>query len=96
MVASMRPGTGRLGVVMPHGVLFRGGDRGTHPAVSHRSDQLEAVVGLPVNLFYSTSIPACLLIFRANNRVQRRGTVWLWMARVRLHQGPEPEPDERG
>ncbi len=65
MVASMKPSTGRLGVVMPHGVLFRGGAEGRIRECLVKSDQLDAVIGLPPNLFYSTSIPACLLIFKA-------------------------------
>jgi type I restriction enzyme M protein len=75
MVASMRPGTGRLGVVMPHGVLFRGGVEGTIRQCLITGDQLEAVVGLPSNLFYSTSIPACLLIFRTEKPVERKDCV---------------------
>ena len=66
MVASMKPGTGRLGVVMPHGVLFRGGVEGKIRQCLIERDQLDAVIGLPANLFYSTSIPACLLIFRTH------------------------------
>ncbi len=73
MVASMRPVTGRVGVVMPHGVLFRGGAEAQIRQCLVRSDQLEAVIGLPPNLFYSTSIPACLLIFRATKAPERRG-----------------------
>ncbi|MCQ6272059.1 type I restriction-modification system subunit M [Pseudarthrobacter sp. R1] len=64
MVSSMNPGTGRVGVVMPHGVLFRGGAEAKIRQCLIEKDLLEAVVGLPPNLFYSTSIPACLLIFR--------------------------------
>ncbi|MHB8220969.1 MAG: type I restriction-modification system subunit M [Acidimicrobiales bacterium] len=75
MVASMRPETGRLGVVMPHGVLFRGGAEGTIRQCLITHDQLEAVIGLPGNLFYSTSIPACLLIFRATKPPERKGHV---------------------
>jgi len=75
MVASMRPETGRLGVVMPHGVLFRGGAEGTIRQCLITHDQLEAVVGLPGNLFYSTSIPACLLIFRVTKPAERKGHV---------------------
>jgi type I restriction enzyme M protein len=75
MVASMRPGIGRVGVVMPHGVLFRGGVEGTIRQCLITRDQLEAVVGLPANLFYSTTIPACLLIFQATKSEERRGTV---------------------
>ena len=51
MLASMRPETGRVGVVMPHGVLFRGGAEATIPECLIRNDQLEAVIGLPPNLF---------------------------------------------
>jgi type I restriction enzyme M protein len=75
MVASMKPVTGRVGVVMPHGVLFRGAAEGAIRRCLVQHDQLEAVVGLPRNLFYSTSIPACLLIFRSIKATERRGRV---------------------
>jgi type I restriction enzyme M protein len=75
MVSSMRPDSGRVGVVMPHGVLFRGGVEGGIRQCLITKDQLEAVVGLPPNLFYSTTIPACLLIFRALKSDGQRGTV---------------------
>ena len=53
---------GRLATVMPHGVLFRGGEE--REARKHFIDSgyLEAVVGLPGNLFYGTGIPACILV----------------------------------
>lgn len=72
MLASMDPKTGRVGVVMPHGVLFRGGAEGKIRQCLIEQDRLEAVIGLPANLFYSTSIPACLLIFRADKPTERR------------------------
>lgn len=75
MVAAMRPGTGRVGVVMPHGVLFRGGAEGAIRQCLIEGDQLDAVIGLPSNLFYSTSIPACLLVFRASKPKERWGKV---------------------
>lgn len=75
MVASMKPVTGRVGVVMPHGVLFRGGAERLIRECLIRADQLEAIVGLAPNLFYSTSIPACLLIFRSEKVPERRGHV---------------------
>lgn len=75
MLASMRAETGRVGVVMPHGVLFRGAAEGAIRECLVRGDLLEAVIGLPANLFYSTSIPACLLIFRATKPAERRGHV---------------------
>ncbi|MHB0929030.1 MAG: type I restriction-modification system subunit M [Candidatus Nanopelagicales bacterium] len=75
MVYSMKPGTGRVGVVMPHGVLFRGGAEARIREALIKDDKLEAIIGLAGNLFYSTSIPACLLIFRADKPTQRRGHV---------------------
>jgi type I restriction enzyme M protein len=65
MLASMRPETGRVGVVMPHGVLFRGGAEGAIRKHLIESDLLETVIGLAPNLFYGTTIPASLLIFKA-------------------------------
>ncbi|MEU9931674.1 type I restriction-modification system subunit M [Streptomyces anulatus] len=65
MIASMDPKKGRAGVVLPHGVLFRGGQEAAIRQSVLDDDLLEAVIGLPANLFYSTSIPTCILVFRA-------------------------------
>ena len=75
MVSTMKPDTGRVGVVMPHGVLFRGGKEARIREELLRSDQLEAVIGLPKNLFYSTPIPVCILVFRAHKPAERVGRV---------------------
>ncbi len=72
MVSSMTEDKGRVGVVMPHGVLFRGGVEGRIRQCLIEQDRLEAIVSLPTNLFYSTSIPACVLIFREVKAVERR------------------------
>jgi type I restriction enzyme M protein len=72
MVASMSPISGRVGVVMPHGVLFRGGAEARIREVLLTTDRLEAVIALPANLFYSTTIPACVLVFRAAKPAERR------------------------
>jgi type I restriction enzyme M protein len=75
MVSSMTEEHGRVGVVMPHGVLFRGGVEAKIRQCLVEQDRLEAVVGLPTNLFYSTSIPACVLVFRAAKSAGRRNHV---------------------
>jgi type I restriction enzyme M protein len=67
MVAVLREG-GMVATVMPHGVLFRGGDERAIRAGLIEADLLEAVIGLPANLFYGTGIPACVLVLR-----QRKG-----------------------
>jgi len=75
MVASMSPGKGRVGVVMPHGVLFRVGKEATIRQCLVEQDVLEAVIGLPPNLFYSTAIPAAILVFRSEKASDRKGKV---------------------
>lgn len=58
---------GRMAAVVPHGVLFRGASEGEiRKAVVGGRNWLDAVIGLPANLFYGTSIPACILLFRKN------------------------------
>ncbi|WP_217590153.1 N-6 DNA methylase [Burkholderia sp. GbtcB21] len=63
MIAVLRDG-GQLATVMPHGVLFRGGEEGAIRKAMIEADLVEAVIGLPANLFYGTGIPACILVLR--------------------------------
>jgi type I restriction enzyme M protein len=87
MVAHMHPKKGRVGVVMPHGVLFRGDAEAKIRECLIKDDRLEAVIGLPVNLFYSTTIPACLLVFRATKPVERKGHVLFVDGSARYSKG---------
>lgn len=87
MIVSMKGDTGRVGVVMPHGVLFRGGTEGKIRQCLVERDDLEAVIGLPPNLFYSTSIPACLLIFQATKAEERRNHVLFVDGSARFAKG---------
>jgi type I restriction enzyme M protein len=66
---------GQLGVVMPHGVLFRGGSEGDIRRGLLKDDLIEAVIGLPSNLFYGTSIPAAVLVMNKDKTTDRRGKV---------------------
>lgn len=68
MLAVTRDG-GMIATVMPHGVLFRGGEERAIRAGIIDDDLLEAVIGVAPNLFYGTGIPACILILR--QRVQK-------------------------
>lgn len=63
MLESAYEGKGKVGVVVPHGVLFRGSSEGKIRQKTIEDNQLEAVIGLPSNLFYGTGIPAAVLIF---------------------------------
>lgn len=57
---------GRMAVVLPHGVLFRGASEGKIRKEIIEFNLLDAVIGLPANLFYGTGIPACVLVFKKN------------------------------
>jgi type I restriction enzyme M protein len=69
MIETTYEGTGKVGVVVPHGVLFRGSSEGKIRQKTIEENILEAVIGLPANLFFGTGIPAAILIFnRAKNK----------------------------
>lgn len=74
MVASLKP-TGRMAVVCPHGVLFRGGAEGRIRKGMLDADLVEAVVGLGQNLFYGTGIPAAVLFLNRNKPAARKNKV---------------------
>jgi len=70
MIETAREGTGKVGVVVPHGVLFRGAAEGKIRKALIEENLLESVIGLPANLFFGTGIPAAILIF---NKGKTRG-----------------------
>lgn len=64
MIETLKPVTGRMGVVVPHGVLFRGSSEGKIRQKLIDENLLDVVIGLPEKLFYGTGIPAAILIFK--------------------------------
>jgi type I restriction enzyme M protein len=66
MIESTTMQAGRVGVVVPHGVLFRGAAEGVIRQKLIEENLLDAVIGLPSNLFFGTGIPAAILIFKRN------------------------------
>jgi type I restriction enzyme M protein len=87
MITSMKPETGRVGVVMPHGVLFRSGAEGSIRKHLIESDLLETIIGLAPNLFYGTSIPASLMFFRATKDKKRKNHILFIDASKRFGKG---------
>ena len=67
--------SGRLGVVMPHGVLFRGSAEGKIRQGLLQEELFEAVIGLAPNLFYGTGIPASILVLNRDKPAARKGKV---------------------
>jgi type I restriction enzyme M protein len=66
MLASLKD-NGKMAVVLPHGVLFRGGEEGKiRQNLLTKHDWLEAVIGLPAGLFYNTGIPASVIVINKN------------------------------
>ncbi len=59
--------SGTMAIVLPHGVLFRGGSEAKIREQLIRENRLDAIIGLPENLFYGTSIPTCILVFKGLN-----------------------------
>jgi type I restriction enzyme M protein len=65
MIHSLKS-NGRMAAVVPHGVLFRGASEGRIRQIVIEKNLLDAVIGLPANLFYGTTIPACIFVFKKN------------------------------
>lgn len=56
--------TGTMAIVLPHGVLFRGAAEGTIRETLLKNGSIYAVIGLPSNMFYNTSIPTCIVVLK--------------------------------
>ena len=68
---------GKMATIMPHGVLFRGGEE--HAARKYFIDlgYLEAVIGLPESLFYGTGITACILVMNKQGAAERKHVLFI-------------------
>lgn len=86
MVATLNQ-NGRMGIVMPHGVLFRGSAEGKIRRGLIEEDLIETVVGLPPNLFYGTGIPAAIIIVNRRKPKTRKGNVLFVEASREFREG---------
>ena len=57
-------GSGTMAIILPHGVLFRGGAEATIRQKLINDDNIDCIIGLPSNLFYSTGIPVCIIVLK--------------------------------
>jgi type I restriction enzyme M protein len=69
--------TGRMATVMPHGVLFRGGEEKEARKLFIERGWLDAVIGLPPSLFYGTGIPACILVMNKEYAAERKDVLFI-------------------
>lgn len=74
MIEVAKEETGKVGVVVPHGVLFRGSSEGKIRQQVIKENILEAVIGLPSGLFFGTGIPAAILVFNKGRTIQTNQT----------------------
>jgi type I restriction enzyme M protein len=86
MIASLNA-EGVMGVVVPHGVLFRGSSEKAIRQGMLEDDLIEAVIGLPSALFYGTGIPAALLIINKQKPPERRGKVLFINSELEYEEG---------
>jgi type I restriction enzyme M protein len=68
MIETMKPGTGRMAVVVPLGILFRGGVEAKIRQKFVEENLLDGIIGVPEKLFYGTAIPAAVLMFRRDKK----------------------------
>lgn len=62
--------TGKMAIVLPHGVLFRGAAEGKIRQTLIEKNYLDTIIGLPANLFYGTSIPTTILVLKKNRKTK--------------------------
>ena len=87
MIKSMAPKTGRMAVVLPHGVLFRMGAEGKIRRKLLGMDLLEGIIGLGPNLFYGSGLAACILVFRRRKPPERKNKVLIIDASREMKKG---------
>ncbi|MDC0481898.1 type I restriction-modification system subunit M [Gammaproteobacteria bacterium] len=86
MIASLNA-DGMMGVVVPHGVLFRGASEKVIRKGILDDDLLEGVIGLPAGLFYGTGIPAALLIINKKKSSERKNKVFFINSELEFEEG---------
>ncbi len=86
MVKSMNE-NGRAGIVLPHGVLFRGGAEGRIREKLIKDDLIEAIIALPPKLFYGTGIPAAIVIFNKNKPEEHKNKILIIDAEKDFEEG---------
>lgn len=79
--------TGKAGVVLPHGILFRGGAEGKIRQGLVKEDLIEAIIGLPSNLFYGTGIPATIILYNKDKEEAHQNKIFFIDASQDFQEG---------
>jgi len=94
IVRSLKP-TGRAACILPHGVLFRGNAEAEIRKSLVRRGLVQAIIGLPANLFYGTGIPACIIVIDKSQAAARKGIFMIDAAQGFMKDGPKNRLRER-
>lgn len=86
MIASCKP-NGKVAVVMPHGVLFRGSKEKAIRTKLITNDLIEGIISLPPSLFYGTGIPACIIVVNKNKPDELRNKIFFINADAEYAEG---------
>ncbi|CAD7768272.1 N-6 DNA Methylase [Candidatus Methanoperedenaceae archaeon GB50] len=73
LIKSLKPGKGKGAIILPHGVLFRGGTEAQIRKNLIKKGYIKGIIGLPPNLFYGTGIPAVIVVIDKENAAARKG-----------------------
>jgi len=87
--------TGRGACILPHGVLFRGNAEAEIRKSLVRRGLIQAIIGLPANLFYGTGIPACIIVIDKGSAAARKGIFMIDAAQGFMKDGPKNRLRER-
>ncbi|MFP5481647.1 MAG: N-6 DNA methylase, partial [Alphaproteobacteria bacterium] len=87
--------TGRAACILPHGVLFRGNAEAEIRKSLVRRGLVQAIIGLPANLFYGTGIPACIIVIDKAGAAARKGIFMIDAAQGFMKDGPKNRLRER-
>ena len=79
--------TGKGAVILPHGVLFRGGAEGVIRKAILQQGVIKGIIGLPANLFYGTGIPACIIVLDKENAAARKGIFMIDASKCYIKDG---------
>jgi type I restriction enzyme M protein len=88
VLASLKP-KGKAAIILPHGVLFRGNAEATIRKALIRRGYIKGVIGLPLNLFYGTGIPACIVVLDKENAQARAGIFMVDASKGFAKDGPK-------
>lgn len=87
--------TGRAACILPHGVLFRGNAEAEIRKSMVRRGLIQAIIGLPANLFYGTGIPACIIVIDKAGAAARKGIFMIDASQSFMKDGPKNRLRER-